>query len=108
MTEDEIRLAIKNNQPINWYYISSRQKLSEEFIREFVDKVNWFYISESQKLSNKFIKKFKDKVNWNYISREQKLSHNLIKDFFDKIYYRYIPMAYFPNIKAKKCWETFL
>ncbi len=45
------------------------QKLSENFIREFKDKVNWYNISYSQKLSENFIREFKDNVNWNSISQ---------------------------------------
>ena len=47
-----------------WGYISSRQKLSESFIREFRDKVNWWNISMYQNLSEEFIYEFRDKVNW--------------------------------------------
>jgi hypothetical protein len=36
-TEEELRID-KNN--IDWDYISRNQKLSEEFIREFQNKVN--------------------------------------------------------------------
>ena len=47
----------------NWDYISDSQTLSEDFIREFKDKVNWGHISIYQKLSEDFIREFKDKVN---------------------------------------------
>ena len=33
---------------INWNYISSKQSLSENFIREFQDKVDWEYIRKFQ------------------------------------------------------------
>ena len=42
---------------IDWHYISWNQTLSEEFIREFKDKVDWIYISSHQKLSEEFIRK---------------------------------------------------
>ncbi len=34
------------------------KKLTEEFIREFKNKVNWYYIIIFQKLSKDFIKEF--------------------------------------------------
>ena len=46
---------------VNWGYVSIYQKLSENFIREFQDKIDWNYISEHQKLSEKFIREFKNK-----------------------------------------------
>ncbi len=61
------------------------QKLSENFIREFQDKVNWYNISiikNYQKISSI---EFKDKVNWNDISKYQKLSENFIREFQNKV-----------------------
>jgi len=50
---------------IDWVYISRYQKLSEDFIREFKDKLDWNYISRCQKLSDDFIREFKDYINKN-------------------------------------------
>jgi len=70
--------------------ISARQKLSESFIREFKDKVDWTGISRRQKLSESFIKEFKDKVDWVQISVRQKLSEDFIREFKDELDIRYI------------------
>ena len=51
----------------DWSHISSHQKLSEDFIREFKDKVNWENISVYQKLSEDFIREFKDYINFEYL-----------------------------------------
>jgi len=86
----ELILYFKNSKKLKlsvlyWTYISEFQKLSEEFIREFKDKVNWHYISHKQKLSESFIREFQDKVNWSYISAYQKLSESFIREFKDKV-----------------------
>ncbi|HNW67143.1 MAG TPA: hypothetical protein PKO10_08080, partial [Aliarcobacter cryaerophilus] len=70
---------------VDWFHISINQKLSEEFIREFSDKIYWEYISEYQKLSEEFIREFANKVDWYYISKYQKLSEEFIKEFSDKV-----------------------
>lgn len=44
----------------DWSRTSRYQNLSEDFIREFQDKVDWFYISLYQNLSEDFKKEFKD------------------------------------------------
>ena len=49
---------------INWSGISIIPNLSEEFIREFQDKVYWWRISYVQKLSEDFIREFQNKVIW--------------------------------------------
>ena len=64
-----------------WEVISAYQNLSEDFIREFQDKVNWSYISKYQKLSETFIREFQDKVSWGNISWYQKLSEDFIREF---------------------------
>ena len=64
-----------------WEDISSSQKLSEPFIREFQDKVNWIWISICQKLSEDCIREFQDKVDWYWISKYQKLSNEFIEEF---------------------------
>ena len=50
----------------DWYDwdFYKKNKLSEDFIREFQDKVVWRYISEYQTLSEDFKEEFKDKINF--------------------------------------------
>ena len=105
MTEVELRLAIlKSNKPLNfiqkfcgwvsgtknsshrmWCDISRNQKLSEEFMREFKEKINWCIISYNQSLSEDFIREFKDEVNWDEISIHQKLSDEFVEEFKEKL-----------------------
>jgi hypothetical protein len=102
LSEDFIK-EFKNK--INWNYISCYQKLSENFIREFQDKVHWGLISEYQILSEDFIKEFKNKVNWNYISRYQTLSENFIREFKNKIDWYYISINENLQLSNKFCEE---
>ena len=43
----------------NWNEISQYQSLSEDFIRDFKDRVHWGYILECQTLSEDFLEEFK-------------------------------------------------
>ena len=72
---------------VNWCNISYKQKLSEEFIREFQDKFNWESISRNQKLSEDFIREFQCEVDWESISKSQKLSEDFIREFQDKVHW---------------------
>jgi len=74
-----------NNFKIDWDCISEFQKLSEEFIKKYIDKFRWSYISAYQTLSEEFIEKHCDKVNWNNISAYQTLSESFIEKHSDKI-----------------------
>jgi hemerythrin-like domain-containing protein len=65
---------IRANPNNDWDYISYRMKLSEDFIREFSDKVHWGMISEYQIFSEDFIREFADKVDWKLIVEHQDLS----------------------------------
>ena len=81
-SEDFIR---EFQDKVYWHWISKYQKLSESFIREFQEKVDWVWISQCQKLSEEFIREFQDKVYWNLISEYQKLSEDFIYEFRNKI-----------------------
>lgn len=87
--------------PKQWADISEHQNLSEEFIREFQDKVNWLPISKYQKLSESFIREFRDKVNWLLISIYQSLSEDFIREFQDKVDWYHISTR-------KKLSESFI
>ena len=91
--------SIKDLTDVDWYNISYYQKLSEEFIRKFKDKVNWYSINYYQKLSEEFIREFKDRVYWYNISKYQKLSEGFI---IENIKYIDIGrLKYNKNIKKK-------
>jgi hypothetical protein len=55
--------------------------ITEEFMREFQDKIDWVRVSKSQKLSESFICEFQDKVDWTYISGYQKLSDDFLIEY---------------------------
>ena len=82
LSEDFIR---EFQDKVEWNWISGYQKLSESFIHEFQGKVNWIWISGYQKLSEAFIREFQDKVDWYWISIHQKLSNEFIEDFKNRL-----------------------
>ena len=84
LSEDFIR---EYQDKVDWDCISKYQKLSESFIREFQDKMNWTCISNHQKLSESFIREFQYKVIWVLISAKQKLSESFIREFQDEVYW---------------------
>jgi len=64
---------------IIWGVISQcHELLSEDFIREFQDRVNWECISKYQTLSEPFIREFRDKMWLGDILHFQKLSEECI------------------------------
>jgi hypothetical protein len=58
----------------DWWRLSIYQKLSENFIEKYEDKMCWINISMCQKLSENFIEKYKNKASWYWIFQYQKLS----------------------------------
>ena len=76
LTEEFIE---KYPKELDWDNISQYQVLSEEFIEKHKDKVNWKLISEYQPLSEEFIEKHKDDVSWEEINYYQKLSPEMLK-----------------------------
>ena len=62
-----------------WYYVSRDEKLSEDFIREFQDKVDWKFISWYQKLSKEFIKEFISRLDIKYLAEQKVIEYKVIK-----------------------------
>jgi len=87
LSEDFIR---EFQDKVDWISVSYHQKLSEDFIREFQDKVYWPSVSSYQKLSEDFIREFKDKVYWSHVSCYQKLSEDFIREFKDKVNWGFV------------------
>ena len=82
LTEDFIREFADR---VDWEWISQYQHLSEGFIREFADRVYWYWISKYKHLSEDFIRKFTDRVYWYCVSQYQRLSENLIREFKNRV-----------------------
>jgi hypothetical protein len=108
----DLNCSIKKfKDKVDWGWISSCQKLSENFIREFKNEFFWSNISAYQKLSEGFIREFKDKVNWDCISKYQKLSEGFIREFKNKVYWRNISISqklsegFIREFKDKVNWD---
>jgi hypothetical protein len=80
--EPESELTTKD-----WLYLSKRKKLSQNFIREFRNKVDWEYVSEYQTLDEEFIREFQDKVHWGYISYVYHLTDEFLLEFKNDIWW---------------------
>ena len=82
----KIKLEEYYNPEFDWrdWGFYSNNILSEDFIREFNDKVDWSAICRYQKLSEGFIREFKDKVHWGVVSIYQNnlsLEEYIIKNY---------------------------
>ena len=84
--------SIEELTEADWLYIRRCKELSEDFIREFIDKMegHWDTISQYQVLSENFIRDFRGKVCWKKISLYQQLSEYFIKEFADRLYWPHI------------------
>lgn len=78
-------LIMKYRFNLDWTKITVYQKLSEAFIEKMGSYIHWDSLSFYQNLSESFIKKYKDKLNWFGISKCQKLSGKFIEQCQNKI-----------------------
>jgi hypothetical protein len=88
VSEEFLRHYIENGyiSGPNWWPVY-RQKLSEQFMRDFRDRVDWMSISICQDLTESFMREMKDDVLWNYAAENQKMSKDFIIEFHDRINY---------------------
>ena len=60
LLEEHLIKMIESGKNIDWFYISEKYTLSEDFIRRYKNNVCWYDIKRCQKLSNDFKYEFKD------------------------------------------------
>lgn len=91
VSEKFIRL---NHPPgsLSFYGMWFRQKLSEQFLEDYINEVNWAFVSRYQDLSEAFIEKYSKNVKWGSIFAFQALSPDFILKYKNK---------FVPNTKAK-------
>lgn len=53
---------------LDWWALSQRYVLSEEFIETFQDRLSWDHICFNQNLSVEFIVKHKNKIDWDSLA----------------------------------------
>jgi hypothetical protein len=69
----------------DWEQISAEQCLTEDFMREFHDKIDWVCISDWQVLSEDFIREFENEIFWDFLFETQKLSNEFVREFKDRL-----------------------
>ena len=84
LSEKDIEDIRKDPDNQNWNYLSE-YNLSEEFMREFQDKIYWFAVCYYHSLSEEFILEFQDKLGWLNISRYQALTKEFIAHNFNRL-----------------------
>lgn len=84
LTSNFLRELVTWNDDL-WDNIACYQKLSEDFIDEYKDKLQWIYLSSNQRLSEKFMEKHLDYLDWIYVSQYQKLSPEFMKKYENKL-----------------------
>lgn len=67
----------KNNY--NWYDISAKEELTEEFIIYYKEHVKWILICNFQNLSEEFIKEYVYIRNWFMLKNNSNISSELYK-----------------------------
>ena len=82
LDEDFIR---KYADKIDWINVMEINKFSIEFIEEFIDEMDNDLLVEHQDLTENFIEKYKKDLNWNLISQYQNLSEEFIIKHRNKI-----------------------
>jgi len=69
-----------NIEYLQWWWVCGHEQLSENFIREFKDKVLWNIISFRQNLSDDFIREFKYKLWLDHLIKEKKISQQFYNE----------------------------
>ena len=71
----------------DWWPVPCQQDLSEQFMRDFKDKLDWGWVSRWQNLTESFMREMKDYVKWNNAAECQKMSEDFILENYDRVNY---------------------
>lgn len=85
MDTKTLRKLDKNFGKKEWYYISRYQKLDEDFIRDYADKLDWGVLSQKQKMNMSMIRENVDNINWGEVCSKRKLSEDFMEEHLDKL-----------------------
>ena len=59
-------------EKLDLVFVLENNKVDDNFIIKYQDKVNWYVVSRRHVFSLAMLKRFEDKVNWLWIARYQK------------------------------------
>lgn len=84
--KDDLIKKYKDKDNI-WFYITINEDLSIDFMREFKEDINWRAIInfKLEKLNEDIIKEFIDKLNIRIILRDFKVSEKFMLEFLHKL-----------------------
>ena len=105
LKEIGIKISESNLSYEDWLIISSNGKLSEEFMREFKQKIHWRVTYIHQTISDDFLIELQDTMNWSYYFILAKPSFTIAKKFITKTNPRYFDsfnLSHFDDIQINK------
>lgn len=107
-TEDQIRELAPFFNIEEWKKVSGFQyeQISEEFIREWNDKLNWMLLSFHYTFSYEFLREFKDKLDWRPICSHYKINNDFLREFFNYINWHFVARFQEFDFDFVKKWET--
>ena len=82
----------------DWYRISKKGNLSEDFMREFKEEIYWGVVYVKQILSDDFLIELQDTINWTFYFMSIKCSYPIMKKFITKaelFYFRQFELSHF-------------
>lgn len=79
-------------EDINWRILSNfqLQGLTEDVIKEFIDRLNIKIVLRDYKVSENFLREFHSRLDWFFVSTYQNLSEDFIRDFHFKLHWKMI------------------
>lgn len=85
MDTKTLRKLVKYFDNKAWYYVSRYQKLDEEFINDFNDKLDWKVVSQKQKMNMSMIRENADNLNWREVCGKRKLTEDFMEEHINKL-----------------------
>jgi hypothetical protein len=79
---------------MDWYLTSRYTSLTEEFIREFADKLDWTEISRKYEFCDKILIEFKNRILWDTYLIYRSVGFSILKEVILKSKFRSVYLIF--------------
>ena len=77
----------KTGEPVEWNIVSFAYALTLDFIIEYQDELDWYYLSSDQRLDEDIVRLFQDRIKWDRLD-PNRYNKEFLREFGDKFKFK--------------------
>ncbi len=82
-----IKKCKRTGETVQWNIVSFAYALTLDFIIEYQDELDWYYLSSDQKLDENTVRLFQDRIKWDRLD-PNRYSKEFLREFRDRFKFK--------------------